>query len=61
MDKNGTTVRQEVIAGKYNDAQIIIKSGVKKDDEIYLSIPENPDDLELIKLEENEKEKFTQK
>lgn len=61
MDKNGSTVRQEVIAGGYNDAQIIIKTGLEKDTEIYLSIPENPDDLELIRLEENEKEKFTQK
>ncbi len=61
IDKNGSTVRQEVIAGEYNNAQVIIKTGLGKDDEIYLSIPENPDDLELIKLEENEKEKFTQK
>jgi len=61
MDKNGSTVRREVIAGEYNDAQVIIKTGIEKDDEIYLSIPENPDDLELIKLEETEKEKFTQK
>jgi len=61
IEKNGATVRQEVIAGEYNDAQVIIKKGVEKDEEIYLSIPENPDDLELIRLEENEKEKFTQK
>jgi len=61
IEKNGATVRQEVIAGEYNDAQVIIKTGVEKDEEIYLSIPENPDDLELIRLEENEKEKFTQK
>jgi len=51
MKKNGSTVRQEVIPGEYNDAQVIIKSGVEKDQEIYLSIPENPEELELIKLE----------
>ncbi len=61
MDKNGAAVRQEVITGKYNDAQIIIKAGLEKDEEVYLSIPENPDDLDLIKIEENEKEKITQK
>ncbi len=60
VDKNGSTIRQEVIAGEYNNAHVIIKAGVEKDEEVYLSIPENPDDLELIRLEASEKEKFTQ-
>lgn len=58
MDKNGATVRQEVITGSYNDAHIIVKAGVKEGEEVYHSIPENPNDLDMIELSDEEKKKY---
>jgi len=58
MDKGGKTIRQEVFTGSYNDAQVIIKAGVEKDEEVYHSIPENPDDLDLLRLNDEVKQQL---
>ena len=43
-------VRQEVKTGLSNDTDIVIEVGLKQDDEVYLSIPDNVDDLKLVSL-----------
>ncbi len=56
MDKDGKTIRQEVITGAYNDAQVIIKYGIEKGEEVHHSIPDNPDDLDLVRLSDDIKQ-----
>jgi len=43
-------VKQQVITGKSNENEIIIKKGLKKDDFIFLNTPENADDLKIKTL-----------
>lgn len=49
------TVKQEVITGVSNDNSIVILYGVTKGEEIYLTIPENKDDLAIVELSEADK------
>jgi prefoldin subunit 5 len=44
MSKGGSIVKQEVISGASNENEIIIEEGLKPDDEVYLTIPDNPED-----------------
>lgn len=43
-------IKQEVSLGLINENEAIIKEGLTKDDKIYLSIPENPDDIQVARL-----------
>lgn len=43
----GSIVKQQVELGKFNENEVIVKSGVSAEDELYLSIPEDADELEL--------------
>jgi HlyD family secretion protein len=43
-------VKQQIKTGVTNENQIIVKEGLKQDDEIYLSPPEDAEDWKLIKL-----------
>lgn len=43
-------VKQQVITDKTNENEIIIKEGLKKDDIIFLTTPENEDDLKIKTL-----------
>ncbi len=43
-------VRQQVIAGMRNENQVVIKEGLDEDDEVYLTVPSNPEDLRFIEL-----------
>ncbi|NOZ07753.1 MAG: HlyD family efflux transporter periplasmic adaptor subunit [FCB group bacterium] len=47
---DGTAVKQEIKRGLVNDEAAIIRAGLTVDDEIFLSIPENTDDLKLQRL-----------
>ena len=57
--KNGSRViKQQVIAGESNDNEIILKSGVKENDELLLLQPENADKMKLVELSPEELKKF---
>lgn len=42
--------RQQIVTGQTNENQIIVTKGLKKDDEVYLSPPENSAEWRLEKL-----------
>ena len=57
--KNGSRIiKQQVIAGESNDNEIILKSGVKENDELLLLQPENADKMKLVELSPEELKKF---
>lgn len=43
-------IKQQIKTGLTNENQIIVQQGLKEDDEIYLSPPEDADEWKLIKL-----------
>lgn len=51
MDRGSRTVKQEVIIGQSNENEVIIEKGVSEGDEVYLSIPEDANDLSIYPLE----------
>lgn len=54
--KNGNRLeRREVVAGVSGNDRVEIKAGLKKDEEVLLSLPEDVDKLELVKLDPAEK------
>jgi len=53
--------RIQVIVGKSNENEIIIKAGLKEGDKIYLVPPEEYDDLKLKRLSDEIIEKFKEK
>ncbi|MFO8129968.1 MAG: efflux RND transporter periplasmic adaptor subunit [Bacteroidales bacterium] len=63
--------KQQVIVGKSNENEIIVREGLKEGDEVYLLQPDNPEDYKLSSLapgilkiyeeEENQKELKKQK
>ena len=60
--KDGGSIRKkQVIVGQSNENEIIIKTGVKADDELYLNPPEKADKLELVKLSKEELKKYEEK
>jgi len=54
----GRVLKQQVIAGESNDNEIILKAGVKENDELLLLPPENADKLKLTELSTEELKKF---
>jgi RND family efflux transporter MFP subunit len=46
-------IKQEVALGLINENEAIIEEGLTRDDKIYLSIPENPDDIQVARLPQN--------
>ncbi|MBI9066423.1 MAG: efflux RND transporter periplasmic adaptor subunit [Salinivirgaceae bacterium] len=42
-----STIKQQVVVGKSNDNETIIKQGVSADDKLYMAIPKNDNKLEL--------------
>ena len=49
-------VKQEVIIDVANDENVVIKYGLKEGEELYLTIPDNPEKLAIVKLPKKEKE-----
>ena len=43
----GGAIRQQVKLGLINENEAVIEAGLKAEDEIFLSLPDNPDKLEL--------------
>ena len=54
----GRVIKQQVIAGESNDNEIILKAGVKENDELLLLPPENADKMKLTELTSEELKKF---
>ena len=48
----GTVVKQEVITGLKNENEIIVTKGLEPDDKIFLSVPENHENLEIAALQD---------
>jgi multidrug efflux pump subunit AcrA (membrane-fusion protein) len=56
--KNGGSIlKQQVVAGESNDNEIILKAGVKVNDELLLLPPENADKIKLTELSPEELKK----
>ncbi len=55
------TSRKQVIVGKSNDNEIIIKAGLEKDDEIYLLPPEGFEKYRLSKLPDQVIQRYKEK
>lgn len=51
MDQGMHTIKKEVLAGQSNENEIIIEKGISEGDEVYISIPENADDLPIYPIE----------
>jgi multidrug efflux pump subunit AcrA (membrane-fusion protein) len=49
------TVKQEIITDVANDEDVVIKYGLAKGDELYLTIPDNSADLPIVNLAEKDK------
>ena len=57
--KTGNRIdKQQVVAGESNDNEIILKAGVKENDELLLLPPENADKMKLTELSPEELRKF---
>jgi HlyD family secretion protein len=54
----GRVIKQQVIAGESNDNEIILKAGVKENDELLLLPPENAEKMKLTELKSEELKKF---
>ena len=52
MQAQNRIVRQQVVTGKRNENQIIIKEGLKEGEIVLLSIPSDPESLRFYALEE---------
>ncbi|MCF8364637.1 MAG: efflux RND transporter periplasmic adaptor subunit [Bacteroidales bacterium] len=51
MDQGMHTIKKEVKVGQSNENEIIIEHGLSAGQEVYLSIPENADDLTIYPIE----------
>jgi len=58
LKDGGSIVRQQVIVGQSNDNEIIVRAGVKEDDELLLVPPENAEKLALNPLPKETLDKF---
>ena len=47
-----STVKQKVTLGMMNESEVVIKTGISGEDELFLSIPENAEELSWSKLSE---------
>ncbi len=57
--KDGGSIRKkQVITGQSNENEIIVKAGVKANDELYLNPPEKADKLDLVRLSKEELKKY---
>ena len=46
----GAVIKQEVRVGLTNDNHVVVEEGIGEEDELYLSVPEDPEDLPLNRL-----------
>ena len=56
--KNGVgVVKQEIKLGKTNDNEVVILEGLKESEEVMVSMPPNPENIELVRLNGKKEEK----
>jgi len=58
LNNNFKTIKQQVIVGESNSNEIIIKAGIEENDKLYLTIPENPDEIPLKTIPESDRKKI---
>ena len=51
-DRGMRTVKKEVMVGPGNENEIIIEKGLTEGEEVYLSIPENEDELDIYTIDD---------
>ena len=56
MKKGARTYKQEVILGELNSNEVIIERGIDDDDELFLTIPEDIEELEIQRLDKSKKQ-----
>jgi HlyD family secretion protein len=57
--KDGRSIiKKQIIVSQSNENEIIVKTGVKLDDELYLNPPEKAEKLELVRLSKEDLEKY---
>lgn len=61
LKSGGSIKKKQVVVGQSNENEIIIKAGVKEDDELLLNPPENSEKLTLVRLDKDLLKKFEQK
>ncbi len=59
--QDGKIVKQEVLTGESNDDEIIIEYGLAENDEVFLTTPEDTDQLEFVPLPAKVKEEIRKK
>ncbi len=59
--QNGTPVKQEVITGLTNQDEVVVDFGLSEGDEVYLTKPDNADDLKFVPLDPSIKEEIRRK
>lgn len=52
LKENGKSIKQEIISGKSDEDFIIIEKGIKENDLVLLTIPENSRDIKIKRLVE---------
>jgi multidrug efflux pump subunit AcrA (membrane-fusion protein) len=50
LKRGGGAVRQEVVLGDFNENECVILKGLEKDDDVFLSMPENMGKLDIKRL-----------
>jgi hypothetical protein len=58
LKEGRSIIKKQIIVGQSNENEIIVKTGVKPDDELYLNPPEKAEKLELVRLSKEELEKY---
>lgn len=53
--------RREVVPGQFNDNDVIIEKGLTEADKLLMTIPENPEEIDLLRLSEYEEAAKLQK
>ncbi len=51
-DRGMRTIKKEVLVGPSNENEIIIEKGLSEGEEVYLTVPDNEDDLTIYTIDE---------
>jgi len=50
LDNGRSVIKQEVLTGESNENEIIVLKGLKPDDFVYLTIPEDEKDMKISRI-----------
>jgi hypothetical protein len=51
-DRGRSIIKQQIFTGESNENEIIVIEGLKPDDQVYLTVPENSDDLKIRRIDD---------